>query len=233
MKKLIIIAIMVVVFLPLTVNADDPFTNFDEFAEMVRKYTRIKDKSIMPDTTLWDICAQSIVWVSTEVGGCELRYRFVTVANQAFYQIPDSITEIVHATVQTKYGETKAIRAYYPEYFADFGVHKLSDANQSGVPIAYFHWDDTLQILPPPIRVDTVYLYAFTRHVYPDTSAALDTITFNKTTYAKAAISYACMEVLMAMKDYQSAGNWAALYEKQVATLRQTFSRKMQRPAKE
>jgi len=224
--KRIILALMLVFFIATVAWVDSSLTLFDDFAVMVRHKTHLENKSTLPDSVLWDLCSEAIIWTSVDIGGCEHTYKINTVANQNFYQIPDSITSINRVTMLTGDGETKSLKQWYPEYFDYFSLPTLSSSEADQSPIAYDYWADTLQMMPTPVRVDTVYIKAFTEHIPTDTAAATDDISL-RPGYAMAALDYACYEALKTVGQFESANQWFGAYEKKKADLTARYMRRM------
>ena len=202
MKKLIL-AIIIVLMAGIVAFVDSSLTNFDDFAVMVRHKTRISNKSVMPDSTLWDLCSESLIWTSVDAGGLEVTHRIQTVAQTVFYVLPDSLTSINRVTMLTSDGETKSLKQWYPEFFDYFNLPTIAGGDGDKSPIAYDYWSDTIQMMPEPVRVDTIYIKAWVEHPPTDTAVANDTIRL-RPGYAMAALDYACYEVLKAVSQFKS-----------------------------
>lgn len=192
--------------------------------EQVRQEVSIEDLSMLPESTLTLFSKRAILWTSVDVGGVELQHHFTLVAGQAFYAIPDSITEVLHASYLSG-NITKSIKAWYPQFAEDaFDVTGIStDAtDEDQIPVVYNYWADTIQLIPAPQQGDSVYLKCFVEH--PD-AAVGDSICL-KPAYTEAAIDYACYLALRSVKMYEDAAIFKAAYDEKKAALRERYTRK-------
>lgn len=222
MKKLILI-VMALILMGSTTWTDSSLGDFDDFNVMVRHKTRLKSQSNLADSVLRDLCSESLIWTSVDIGGLEVTHRFVTADGVAFYLLPDSLTTINRVTVITEDGETKSMKQWYPEFFDYFNLPALSTGDKEQTPVAYDYWSDTIQIMPQPVRVDTVYIKAFAEH--PNTVATDDILL--RPGYAMAALDYACYEALRSVGNYEQASQWLASYEKKKVALQIRYARRM------
>lgn len=198
--------------------------------DQVRQITMLESTTLLPDSTLRGCCLRALKWTSTDIGGVERQYRFLTVAGQAFYAIPDSTTEVVFVTMRTQEGLTKSLKAWYPQFFEDLGVIEGDpfSPTENDIPLAYNYWSDSLQLLPAPVREDTVIIKIYVEHKTMVNSAAADTmrIGFMSDAYAQAALYYACFEALVSVKNFNEANVFMGYYDKKKADLRTIFTRK-------
>lgn len=225
MKKLILTTLLILIML-VPIWPDSSLSNFDDFAVMVRHKTRLKSQSNLPDSTLWDLCSESLIWTSVDAGGIEVTHRFETAANDAFYVLPDSLTSINRVTVITEDGETKSMKQWYPEFFDYFQLPALSSDSKDQSPVAYDYWSDTIQIMPQPVRTDTIKVKCFVEHPNADTADATDNILL-RPGYALAALDYACHEALKSVGNYEEAAHWLASYEQKKKSLQARYARRM------
>lgn len=228
----LIIAVMVVVILalPLEVGASTLYPTLNAFAGAVRNQIQLYSNSVLPDTVVRQLSRSSIISVSTDIGGVERRVKITTVNGTAFYTLPDSIVSIVSATLISG-TLTQSIKAWYPQFFEDyFNMKQLGGATLTGndpdaTPKAYYYWADTLQLLPIPVKTDSVYLNCYIRHS-PMVTAA-DSLMRLKSGFEEAAIYLACHKVLLALKMYEEAAHYWGYYEKKAAQLANKYKRDM------
>ena len=205
--------------------------NRDDFQDYVRQITGLESTALMPDTTLNAIIQEAVLWTSVECGGVEAQYRILTVAGQAWYDVPDSVTEILYATLLSKDRETYSVKAYYPQWFGDTESpsslgDEASDETEDDFPFGYNYWADTLQLFPIPNRVDTLVLKCYIEHpIFQGTDSTNDTLQF-KPPYTSAAIDLAASEALYAVEMFDKSALWFAKYERKRNALRGIYQRK-------
>ena len=192
----------------------------------IRKMTGVQSTSMCADTTIHTILAESVLWTSIDVGGVEAQFRIVTVADQAWYDVPDTVTEVVAATLLTEDGKTKPLKAVQPPFTDEldwpekFGTLDVGDQGDDA-PLGYHYWSDTLQLIPIPTRVDTVILKCWVEH-HNDSSAAY----VLQAGFMQAAIDHACAELLASLGRWEESDKFMARYEAKKALLREKYMRK-------
>lgn len=224
MRSSVLIAVLLLVpRLYAGVTVDDR----TEAKSAVRQVTGLESTTLLPDSTLEDIVNRSVVWTSTDIGGVEANVRFVTVAGQAFYAIPDTVTEVLFATMRTEAGATRSIKAWYPQFFEDLnmGDPNTMQPSEMDIPYAYQVWDDSVQLMNAPVRdADTVILKVYIEH--PIDTSDTTNFRFSSDAYTQAALDYACAEALRTVQRYEEAALWDARYEKKKADLFRVFTRR-------
>jgi hypothetical protein len=200
--------------------AGAPVSTLGKMADEVRILTGLESTSLLPDSSLNQFCAEALVWTSTDIGGVEFQFRFVTVAEQAYYAIPDTITEVLYASFRTQEGGTRSIKAWYPQFFEDLQIGDLNNLNPSenDLPYAYHYWSDTVQLLPAPARADdTVTIAGYVEHrLVTD-----DSMTINMTpAFTEAAVYYAASKALFSVKQSDRSNACLTIY----AVLKQSLS---------
>lgn len=211
--------------LPVIGWADTHIDSLLEMKENVRQKSQIYDTSILPDSLIGDICNEAVVWTSTDVGGVESRVRIITVANTAFYALPDTVVEVLFQTLKS--GDfTRSVKAMPPQFTEELNIAtSLTDGttDEFETPVAFIFWDDTLQLIPVPEKVDTLWFYCYVEHpVMTDTV----NLQFTHSAYATAAMYWAVAEVLSLVGEDERAAIWEARYEKAATKLRERFRRK-------
>lgn len=205
--------------------------NRSDFQDYVRQITGLENTSLMPDTTLNRIIQEAVLWTSVECGGVEAQYRILMVADQAWYALPDSITEILHASLISEDGQTYSVKAYYPQWFGDTESPATlgGDAweqTEDAYPFGYNYWADTLQLFPIPKRVDTLVLKCYIEHPpFQGTDSTNDTLQF-KPPYTNAAIDLTAYMALKSVEMPEKAALWFAEYERKRNALRSIYQRK-------
>lgn len=224
-KKIIFcLSLSVCVFAWGLVFADQPFTTIQTMRSAVRNAKQDDATTPVSEADLTLFCHQSLINVSTDIGGIEMKFRVVTVANTRFYAIPDSICRILNASViNGKY--TQELKQIPPQYLEDVEIPVLLEATATdNVPQAFHYWDDTLQLMPVPTRVDTVVLNCYVEHP-ADSTIQLEG------GYCDAALYDAVARWYEATGMYSSATYWKGEYAKKKAALIEAYTRRFeQRP---
>jgi hypothetical protein len=221
------ILLLLALLIGANIYAGDAVVTFKQFKKEVRYLSRIHSTVTLPDSVLQSACKQSVVSTSVECGGVESNYRLTTTANIHFYALPDTITQVLYGTLLTSKGFSFPLKAWYPQ-FSDLkdkvGRLESPTADESS-PSMFNYWANTLQLIPPPIRTDTVYLKCFVEHRTPDTTTALDTLKFKSEVYVNAALLKATAKVLHEVGEDERAVVFETLYEKQAALCRTVYAR--------
>lgn len=198
------------------------------FKSDLRYQTQLRSTTILTDTALTTFCNRAIVFTSTDIGGLEYQWRVPVVSGTKFYRIPDSVIQIFGASLVSN-GITKSIKAYPPEFAEeDFKLSTLGAVqpgmNSDATPRAYQYWADTIQLIPIPIKADSLYLKGFVRH--PQIMADTATIQL-KPQYQEAAMAYACYLVWRSLEQYDKAEAWFASYKEIGQRLEKAQARKV------
>lgn len=217
-----------------SVYSSSAIPTFKDFKEQVRTESRMHDTSHLPDTTLVRFSKRALLYTSVDIGGVEMQWKFNTAARTAFYAIPDTITQIVHATLISE-GYTFTIKAWHPEFYKELfpdgiEISHLEEASGGfdidAVPLAYNYWADTIQLIPIPQKVDSVYLKTFVEYPVVDTTDAA-TIKFTNDAYTEAAITYCIYLIFKRSHMYESAALYLARYKELRTELKQAYTRKI------
>lgn len=226
----LVLYVTVLLALPIGGRASSLYPTLNRFVGAVRNQTQIYSTSLLADTVARELSRSAIISVSTDFRGVEKRVKITTVNGQAFYQLPDSVVKIISGTVIA--GKlTRSIKAWNPPYFEDFyNLTQLGGATTTGndpdaIPKAYYYWADTLQLLPIPVKTDSIYLSCYIRHS-PMVTAS-DTLMRLKSGYDEAAIYLACHKVLLSLQMYEEAATYYGYYEKKAAQLTAKYKRDM------
>ena len=228
MKKLLLV-LLVLLFIS-SAYAGRTIDSVGPMMDQVRQLTMLESTTFLPDSTLRGCCLRALKWTSIDIGGVERQYRFLTVSGTAFYAIPDSITEVVFVTLRTQEGVTKSLKAWYPQFFEDLGVIEGDpySSTENDIPLVYNYWSDSLQLMPAPVREDTVILKVYVEHKTMLNSSTADTmrIGFSSDAYTQAALYYAGFEALVATDNLDKAAIFIQFYDKKKADLKAVFTRK-------
>lgn len=208
--------------------ADKPFIELGTMKPSVRKKVRIWDTQQLPDSTLTTFCQEGLITASVECRGIESRFRIITDTGQTFYAIPDTVVEIVFAS-NVSNGVTKSIRSIWPQYFEElYTVTTLASeagANSDAVPQAYKYWADSVQLIPVPIKVDTIYFDCYVEHPLLDNDSQNVRLRGN---YNDAALYLTCQKVYESLEMWDAAGRMEAMYEKKKKELLAIYQRKLE-----
>ena len=207
-----------------------PVTTFGEMKAQVRTETGFHSTTYLPDTTLVDFCQRALVYTSTDIGGIEMQWKFNTAARTAFYAIPDTIVEILHATLISEQ-RTYTLKAWHPELFSDMwdrldGEEFPPFGEESDeTPVAYNYWADSIQLIPIPQKVDSIYLKCYVEYPSHDTAAG-DSLHLIGS-YSEAAIAYAIHLTYKRARLFDEATLYLNRYKELKAELRSRYRRKL------
>ena len=90
--------------------------------------------------------------------------------------------------------------------------------------MGFSYFDDTLQLFPVPVKVDTIWFYAFVEHEI--LSADADTIRM-RPAFTDVAVYYCCMLVLESLSMYDEAAYYEAKYERYGLKTRQKYLKRL------
>jgi hypothetical protein len=197
-----------------------------DFMQEVRWMVNCADDDMLPDSVLIGLSKRALLWTSTDVGGIEATYLVETVKNQQFYEMPDSITQILFATtVNGNY--TFSIKSITPAYFEDVYMLQSLTEGEDQVPQAYNYWSDTMQFLPTPIKVDSVYFKCYIEHPYVDSK---DDSVQLRSPFIEPALEYCCYLVYKRWQELATAGTYMASYDALRAKLIARYTRQIELP---
>ncbi len=209
------------------VGAGSPIGTIGDMKSAIRMESGITNTTIVPDTTLGDICNRSLLWTSVMAGGYEKNVRVIIVPESAFYTMQDSLVEIISGTIVSN-TKTYPIKAWPPQYTAEVNISTslpLTPGGGTGQPPKIYQlWAGRLQLIPVPVAADTLYLKANYEH--PNLSADTNTILLTDA-FREAAVTWGCVLVFSHVKDYESAAIYETKFEKQKNDLKQTYMPKM------
>ncbi len=225
--------IAMVMLLCSSLFAGEVLTTNGAFKSLVRQFIGVESTELLPDSTLKTMAALAIVNTSVEAGGVESQFRLITVAEQKFYEIPDTVVAIPFTSVISSEGGTFYIRAGYPQYSdasAPDGRIGVADddpnVDDNQIPGEYHYWADTLQIIPAPIRAgDTLIIKCFVEHKADTANAG--TIDFTHPDFTTAALFLTCSYALMSVGEFERATFFEALYTKKKTELIQKYQRRL------
>ncbi len=228
MKRILCIIILLI---PSYAFSGATYTNIDNFMMGVRGETRIYSNNLLHDTLLVQLVSRALVWTSIDAGGVETQYKFNTDTNTAFYALPDSIVQIVHATLIRK-TETKDLKAWYPEFFEErYNISGLDDAAgdpDAGFPEAYNYWADTIQLMPIPKTIDSIYLKCFVEHEELVDTVGSDTMAIQMLpAFQEVAMAYACHLVWRSLDEFEKAAFYKTVYDDLKKNARAKYFRRL------
>lgn len=223
--KLFKYCLLFVFLFVITTNAGVVFVDIEAFQDGIRNQLKITSTTMLPESIVIEISKRALLWTSTDIGGYEQLIRFATVADKPFYPVPDSITEILFATlISTNNKITKSIKAWHPEYFEDaFDLQELTGEGDDQTPKAYNYFSDTIQIIPTPSKADSIFLKCYMEHPMPVTA---DSTIHLRPAFAEAALMYACSEVQAYLGRYNESDFYMARYDKLKGDLMRKYKAK-------
>lgn len=228
MKRFILFCLISVISLCGAVEGAAPYRTIQSFSQAVRQKTRLFSTNLLPDTTLYRVCRDAIITTSIEVGGIEVQHRFNTAANDPWYSIPDSVVNVLFASVHGSGGAVYPLKAWYPQFMDVFNLEELTDAGENQTPVAYNFWAGNVELIPTPKRIDTIYLKCFVEHPYidpTDTSTTNDTIRL-KSGYTLAALELACANACVNVQLWDEATKFMELYARRKNELVSVYTRR-------
>lgn len=219
--------VLILVFmLPTFAFADTKIDSLGEFKQQVRQSKRLESTVSLPDTAFTDFVNRSLLRTSIDWGGVESRIRIQTVANQGHYQLPDTLVEILaQSTISIKL--THQLKQTLPQHLEDLGITTgltPASTDPEAIALGFSYWNDTLQLFPIPVKVDTLWFYAFVEAEV--LSAALDTIPM-RSGFIEVAVYYCCMLILESFSMYEEAAYYEAKYEKYGLRTRQKYLKRL------
>lgn len=225
MKYVLICVLVGVSLLAVGVSADAVMTTRGVFKENVRQQERIESTYSLPDTAFNDFVNRALVWTSVDCGGVQSRVRMLTVKDRKFYAFPDTVVEVL---AQALFSGTNSfsIRGVYPQFSEELGYPTVltpMTTDPSVRPTGFIYWDDTLQLIAIPTKVDTLYFYCHVEH--PALSADSMVIRL-KPAYSEAALYYCCFLISESLEEFEDAAYFEARYEKTRAKLRALYQPK-------
>ena len=223
--KIYCLLLIVILFLPSLAYGDAVFATFKIFKEGIKQQLRIHSTAMVPDSELTDWANLALVWTSVDIGGVESRVRIQTVIGQPFYELPDTLVEILSQT-NISLEVTKSLRAIPPQFSEEMGIGVelvTGESNKHATPIGFSYWNDTLQVFPIPIKVDTLYFYCYVEH--PALSADGDAIVL-RPAFTQAAIWYACESIFSSLAMTDEATIYEKKYDKAKIALRERYRNK-------
>lgn len=223
MRSLAVFILML--FLPSLVSAGAALDTLGAFKENLRQQLRIHSVVLLPDSEITDWANLALVWTSVDIGGVESRVRILTVVGQPFYGLPDTLVEILSQTNISK-KVTKSLRAIPPQFSEEMGIATelvTSDTNKHATPVGFSYWNDTLQVFPIPVKVDTLYFYCYVEH--PVLTSAGDSIRL-RPAFTQAALWYACQSIFESMSMIETAAIYERKYDKAKIALRERYRNK-------
>ncbi len=224
MKRIVLI--LVFMMFPGLCLADASMDSLLAFKENVRQSKRMESTEALPDSAFTDFANRALLRTSVDWGGVESRIRIQTVANQGHYQLPDTLVEILaQSTVSIKL--THQLKQTLPQHFQDLGISTeipSSSTDPEAIAIGFSYWNDTLQLFPIPVKVDTLWFYAFVEH--PAISVDSATIQM-RPAFTDVAVYYCCMLILESFGMYEEAAIYEAKYEKYGLRTRQKYLKRL------
>lgn len=208
-----------------SVFADKSFTELGTLKAGVRQQLKVWDVNTLPDSTLTAICARALVDVSVTCGGVEMQFRVVTDSGDAFYPMPDSVTEILFATLVSR-ERTMSIKAIPPQFTEDVSPDypiRLEGQDEYQVPRFYNYWADTLQLISVPSKIDTLYFKCFVEH--PLLSADSQDVRL-RSTFGEVAFLKSCADAAASFEAFDVSTWYLNEYEKKCPKIREKYLRR-------
>lgn len=225
MRIILVILLLLVLVAPVWSSTD--IDTLADFMQEVRWIVHCSNDDMLPDSVLIGFSQRALLWTSSDIGGIEAIYRVITDTLQQFYAMPDTIVEILFATLLNG-NVVHSMKVFDPAYFEDvFEITSLMQDDELAVPQAYNYWADSVQFLPTPIKRDTVYFKCYIEHPYVDDSA--DTVRL-RSAYIEAALEWCCHLVYKRWQEPIPAAMHLAHYEALRQKLIGKYSRRIESP---
>lgn len=223
--KIYCLLLVVILFLPSLAYGDAVFATFKVFKEGIKQQLRIHSTNMVPDSELTDWANLALVWTSVDIGGVESRVKIKTIIGNAFYILPDTLVEILFASILAD-SITMPLKAIYPQFSQELGIVPdlaRGTTEKYAVPVGFSYWGDSLQLFPIPQKIDTLWFYCYVEH--PALSADGDAIRL-KPAFTQAAIWYACESIFSSLGMSGEAIVYEKKYDKAKIALRERYRRK-------
>lgn len=208
-----LLLVLFILYFSTVSNAGVIHGTYGDIKTAVRNQIKLASTNALATASLEQFISESVMWVSVDIGGVERMIKIKTVAGQAFYAVSDSVVSIIYASVIDSATQTitKDIRAWHPEFVEyTFNLDQLEGTDKDQTPKAYNLWGDTIQFIPVPVKVDTVYLKCTIEHALVDTDA--DSLQFSAP-YVEAVVVYTCYKSMMYLGMYEDAAVYKQVYE--------------------
>jgi len=227
--------LIVFMLLPMMLAADPPITSIGEFKTGIRRIVGIEDVGLLPDTSLTSDVLTSLVHTSIDVGGIQAQYRIITVANQAFYAIPDTICEVLTVSFIASDGGVYAVAPLPPELYEQTkGPPLLTDESQYSLPLVFNWWSDTIQLMPQPAKADdSVILKCHVEYSIAVITTADSSTLQLKAGYVEAATFYCAYLTSINLKMFDEANVFLGYYETLRRKLRARYQNQFAMPVKD
>jgi len=200
------------------------FTDYGSLRNDVRRRLLLYSVELMPDSIMNPLISEALLFTSTDAGGCYSTVRQATTAAQSFYAIPDSVVRIFNASIIGIGGlKTKDLR-YIPTGYAEqvIGISNLANAaDEDNVPSGYSYFSDTVQLFPPPSRVDSIFFFCQVEH--KAASAGDSTIQLNEA-FQFPLVEYTCYLVKKALTLHDEAALYLQAYKEKKASAQQLYT---------
>jgi len=208
-----ILVLFILLVLPISVRASsDEISTVGKFKTHMRYELSNTSSAQLPDSLMSAIARRAIRFVSENIGGVPATIMMHTDTDQAFFAIHDSVTYLKWATIISG-DRVRSIKSWYPPLYVDKwpGQDQLVGVDEEQTPKAMHKWGDTLQLMPAPSKIDSIYLKCYVKHPIPvgDTSR----IFFETTEYTEAAVWYACKLACEHLKLWDEAAYWRSEYQ--------------------
>lgn len=217
--------LLFIVLLVSAVEGAAPIRTLEEFRIRVREKTRLYSQVQLSDSILTPICREAVLATSVEVGGVEVTHTFLTSVGTAWYAIPDSVVQVLFGSIHAYGGGVYALKAWYPQFYDVFRLDELVEEGENQTPVAYNYWAGVIEMLPTPVREDTVYLKCYVEHPYLDTGASADSIRL-RSGYTLAALELAAALASIEVEQWEQAALFQARYESAAEKLRAVYTRR-------
>lgn len=224
--KRVLLAILFLVLIASPVGATSDVDTVSNLMQEVRWIVHCSNDDMLPDSVLIGFAQRALVWTSADIGGIEAIFLIETVAGTEFYAFPDTVTEILYGTFIDS-NRTHSIKSFTPSFYEDAYDRQTTLDTGTGdqQPRAYNLWADSIQLMPSPIKVDSLWFKCFVEH--PACSLATAPIIL-RSPYVEAAIEYTCMLVYKRWQEFDKAAYFQASYNAMKVNLVERYRKRME-----
>jgi len=215
--------LLIVIILASSVSAGSIFGDLEDMMYGARNQLKLYSTEALEDSVIFDMCQRALLTTSVEIGGVPGFARILLDTNQIWYGLPDSTVDILAATLFSINGKmTKDLKRFHPEYTEErFKISKLEPSEDADVtPRAYDFFNDTVQIIPAPIKQDSVVFKIWLEH---DVASASDSTIKLMPAFHEPALMKLCELIKRAVGLDAEAATYKALYDGMKAELRAKY----------
>lgn len=223
-----IVVILLIMLLAAATWADGILSDVGDLQWATRTTSGLYSTTSLPDSVNRDISYRALRFTSENIGGVWMRHQVISANGQRFYAIPDTIVNVVFGMLPIG-NKVKFLPVFDPRM--QLVQEELAGEGEYAKPNYVLYWNDTIQIIPTPISVDTLSLWCFVKHPVCDTCTN-DTLDIEFSSgYIEAAVEYAAHLAHLSLKNHNAAMFHLELYKQKAAAAAAAYRRFNEAPS--